>query len=376
MSNPLPPFWPNTLRRFGNIFFGTLSVVVSLTVISVAFSILGGVLALVSGGGGGAEEIDRYRFVSGKEGSRNRLLQIAIRGPILGSPIAEGSAFGLGSLGGITYGYQVQTELEKAAKDTRIKGIFLHVTTPGGTIFGSQAIYDGIKTYQQKTGKPVIAFVEGLAASGGVWAIVGADKIYADYGSLVGSIGVLGPTLQFYNKPVAVNGGLFGGGITTQNGIEQTIISAGRGKDLGNPFRRPTAEELQALKSGVETEYNIFVDHVAKARKIKPEVIRNQMGAMIFDNQAAQKFGLIDGTLGKAAALNTLATQAKLGDDFQLVRTKPETTSLLSQLLGARLAQPTETQAKIAQEQVTQEVCAMTQQRSLVYYGDVRNLCR
>jgi protease IV len=372
MSNPLPPFWPNTIRRFGNIFFGTLSVVVSLTAISFAFSLLGGILTLASGGA----DVDTYKFVTGKQGSRNRLLQISIKGPILGSPIAEGSSFGLGSLGGITYGYQVQAELEKAAKDSSIKGVFLHVATPGGTIFGSQAIYDGIKAYQQKTGKPVIAFVEGLAASGGVWAIVGADKIYADYGSLVGSIGVLGPTLQFYNKPIAVNGGLFGGGITTQNGIEQTIISAGRGKDLGNPYRRPTPEELQSLKSGIESEYTIFVNHVAQARKIKPEVIRNQMGAMIFDNQAAQKFGLIDGTLGKATALNTLAAQAKLGENFQLVRTKPETSSLLSQLLGAKLSQPAETQTKIAQEQVAQEVCAMAQQRSLVYYGDVRSLCR
>ncbi|MBW4551275.1 MAG: S49 family peptidase [Aphanocapsa sp. GSE-SYN-MK-11-07L] len=373
MSKPLLPFWPNTLRRFGNIFFGTVSVVVSLTVVSVGFSILGGILTLVSGG---ADDIDRYRFVAGKQGSRNRLLQISVRGPILGSPIAEGSSFGLASLAGITYGYQVQTELEKAAKDSSVKGIFLHVTTPGGTIFGSQAIYDGIKAYRQKTGKPVIAFVEGLAASGGVWAIVGADKIYADYGSLVGSIGVLGPTLQFYDKPIAVSGGLFGGGVTTQNGIEQTIISAGRGKDLGNPFRRPTAAELQSLKSGIESEYKIFVDHVAKARKIKPEVIRNQMGAMIFDNQAAQKFGLIDGTLGRSAALATLANQANLGENFQLVRTRPETTSLLSQLLGAQLPQPTETQTKVAQAQIAQEVCAMTQQRSLVYYGDVRELCR
>ncbi len=367
MSNPLPPFWPNTLRRFGNIFFGTVSVVVSLTAISFAFSILGGILTLASGG----TEVDDYKFISGKQSSGNRLLQISIKGPILGSPIAEGSSFGLGSLGGITYGYQVQTELEKAAKDSSIKGIFLHVVTPGGTIFGSQAIYDGIKAYQQKTGKPVIAFVEGLAASGGVWAIVGADKIYADYGSLVGSIGVLGPTLQFYNKPLAVNSGLFGGSITTANGIEQTIVSAGKSKDLGNPYRRPTEQELQTLKSGVEAEYNVFVNHVAKARKIKPEVIRNQMGAMIFDNQAAQKFGLIDGTLGKKAALDALANQAKVGENFKLVRTKPETSSLLSQLLGAKLSQPAETKT-----QITQEVCAMSQQRSLVYYGDVSSLCR
>jgi protease IV len=367
MSNSTPPFWPTTLRRFGHIFFGTLSVFVSLTTISVGFSILAGILTLLTGGG----EVDDYKFVSGKERSQNRLLKIAIRGPILGSPLDENSSLSLSGLGGITYGYQVQTLLDKAAKDSRIKGVLLHITTPGGTIFGSQAIFDGIKSYQKSTGKPIFAFVEGLSASGGVWAMVGADKIYADHGSLVGSIGILGPTLSFYNKPLATEGGLFGGGVTTQNGIEQFVISAGRGKDLGNPFRRPSPEEIKGLKNGVETEYQNFVNHVATARKLKPEVIRNQMGAMIFDNQQAQALGLIDGTLGQAATLERLAQAAAVSGNFKVVRPKQKASPILSQLL-ARSPQLSEETLTAVQ---AKELCALGQLHSLAYYGDVKALC-
>src|SRR5690606_18222954 len=131
----------------------------------------------------------------------------------------RGSYFDLWDVAGMTYGYRIQQALEAAAKDDGIKGVLLEVDTPGGTIFGSQAIYEGIVRYREKTGRPVIAHVEGLAASGGVWAMVGADEIYADFGTSIGSIGVIGPMLTFYDRPTAFDGGLLGGGVTTERGI-------------------------------------------------------------------------------------------------------------------------------------------------------------
>lgn len=128
MSNSLPPFWPNTLRRFGNIFFGTLSVAISLTAISVGFSVIAGILTIATGGA----KVDNYQFVSGKRSSENRLLKIAIRGPILGSPIDDSSSLSLGGLGGLTYGYQVQTLLDKAAQDSQSKVSFCKCPLQGG----------------------------------------------------------------------------------------------------------------------------------------------------------------------------------------------------------------------------------------------------
>jgi protease-4 len=339
-----------------------------LAVVTTGLSIFGGVMAVLSEADGA--DVERYRFISGESSSRNRILSLDVVGPILGSgEDSSGFAFGVGEL---TYGYQIQTQLREAAEDKKIKAVFLRFMTPGGTIFGSQAIFDGIQAYKKATGNPVYIYIEGISASGGVWAMVGADKIYADHGSLVGSIGVLGPQLQYFNQPKAIDGGLFGGGVVTDAGIENIAITAGRGKDLGNPFRRPTAEELQVLRAGVNAEYNNFVSHVAKARGIKANVIRDQMGAMIFDNKSAQRWGLIDGTLSRQGVLDKLAATANLGEDYQVVGFRPKSVSLLSQLLGMAPSRPTE--AKV-QQRISQDLCAMTQQRILVYHGNPRPLC-
>ncbi len=369
-GDSLPPFWPNTLRRFGSIFFGTFSVFFSLAVIGTGFTLFLVILGLILGGGS-AKDSDPYEFISGNEDSQQRILRIKINGPILGSPTDTNDNFNFGSLMGVTYGYQVQEDLKKAADNATIKAVLLEITSPGGTIFGSQAIADGIKAYQEKTSQPVYAFVEGMSASGGVWAMVAADKIYMDYGSYVGSIGILGPSFTYYNKPTALNEGLLGGGVTTAAGIESVIISAGRGKDLGNPFRRPTPEELKQLQAGVDVEYNNFVNHVATARNIPGATIREQMGAMIFGNEQAQAYGLIDGTLNHPQTLAALAKAAKIEGDYALVRFRPERDSLLNQLLAARSPNVEQHQAWIKVQ-----TCSLTQYRVLAYYGDLSSQCR
>ena len=257
-------------------------------------------------------------------------------GVILGSaPRDLSSQFFRGDL---SYGYTIRRVLEDAANDQNVKGVLLHLQTPGGTIYGARAIHDGVLAFKRTAKRPVIAFIEGLSASGGVMAMVGADKIYADHGSFIGSIGVLGPQILYYNKPIATDGGLLGGGITTREGIEQTIVTAGRGKDLGNPFRAPTAEEVQVLQGGVDTEYAHFVKHVSTFRKIDENVIRNDMGAHIFDNEKAQAFGLIDGTLDRNATIERLAESAKLGKDYQLVRPRGEQGSFWAQFVNQQCA--------------------------------------
>jgi protease IV len=371
MSDSPPPFWPTMLRRFASIFFTTASVGVSLAVVATGLSIFGGIMAALSDTEA-TEKAERYRFVSGDSGSRNRILSMDVVGPILGTG-SDSNGFGLG-VGEITYGYQIQSQLQDAAEDKQIKAVFLRFITPGGTIYGSQAIFDGIKAYKKATGNPVYVYIEGISASGGVWAMVGADKIYADHGSMIGSIGVIGPQLQYFNRPKAIDGGLFGGGVATDAGIENIVISAGRGKDLGNPFRRPTPEELAVLQAGVNTEYDNFVRHVAQARGIAEDVIRNKMGAMIFDNKAAKQWGLIDGTLSRQGVLDQLIATAKLKkDDYQLVSFRPKSVSLLSGLLGSAPARPSA--AKIEQL-ISQDLCTMTQQRVLVYHGNPLPLCR
>jgi protease IV len=312
-----------------------------------------------------AQKPQNYRFVSGQQDTQNRLLEVTINGVILNSEIP-----GLGAIGDITNGYDIQKQLEQASKDDKIKGIFLKVRSPGGTIVGSDVIYNAVKTYREKTKKPVVAYIDGLSASGGVMSMVAADRIYAAPGSLIGSIGVVMAAFYHYDDPMAINEGLLGGGIVTRNGIKQTIVSAGRSKDLGNPFRKPTDEELRVLREGTNREYDNFVQRVAQARGIEEGTIRDKMGALIFDNAAAQTFKLIDDTKSQTDAIAALAKQANLGENYQLIKVQPEQ-NLLGSLLGTASAQTTATQT-LRQA----ALCSVVESRTpMIYHGNVGGLC-
>jgi len=371
----------NILEYFARIFGQTLFAIISFFVIIFLFSLF--FIGLGTGVGVSTssfsklqdvEETD-YSYVSGDEDSENKLLTVPVSGIILGSAPEEDFSFGLSDF--LTYGYDIIDTLEEAAEDEDIKGIFMTFRTPGGTIFGSQAIYRAIKDYREKTGNPVVVYIEGISASGGVMAMVAANNIYADYGSLIGSIGVLGPSLTYFNKPIATDGGLFGGGIVTEGGIEQTAITAGRGKDIGNPFRKPSEEEIANLKAGVNNEYENFVKHVASGRNMEPEMIRNEMGAQIFDNKTAQAYGLIDGTQYRSEAIGSLAKLAKLGDDYKLVKPFYSRESLMSQILGVfyKASSPLSNTEQIADQQLRQHICGNSRQLTLAYHGNLASIC-
>ena len=372
----------NILNYFARIFGQTLFAIISFFIIIFLFSLffigLGTGVGVSTSSFSKLQDVEEtgYSYVSGDEDSENKLLTVPVSGIILGSAPEEDFSFGLRDF--LTYGYDIVDTLEDAAEDKNIKGIFMPFRTPGGTIFGSQAIYRAINKYREATGNPVVVYIEGMSASGGVMAMVAANSIYADYGSLIGSIGVLGPSLTYFNKPIATDGGLFGGGIVTEGGIEQTAITAGRGKDIGNPFRKPSDEEVANLKAGVNNEYQNFVNHVAKNRNMEPEMIRNEMGAQIFDNKTAQAYGLIDGTQYRSEAINSLAKLAKLGDDYKLVKPVYSRESLMNQLLGVIYKPSSQLQSgQLAEQLLRQQICGNSRQLTLAYHGSLSSsICR
>lgn len=361
-------------RFFMYIFFGMAVFTGSIMVLVMLFA---GAMGTAFQGAAAPKQVgvgSDMRYVEGNKQSKNEILSVPINGIIMGNRNLDGGG-AVDLMGfGVVYGYDIAEQLKSAAGRPEVKAVFMEYNTPGGTIYGSQAIFDGIKVFQEKAKKQVFVHIQGLSASGGVWAMVGADKIYADYGSMVGSIGILGPTLQYYNTPTALTGGLFAGGIETANGIETKMITAGRSKDLGNPFRRPTEEEIEVLERGVKSEYENFVRHVAAARKIEPEFIRTQLGALIFSNADAEKFKLIDGTRSRTAALDELAKTVGIEGDYKVVRKGSPKSDLLA-LLTTLAEGGEESRLHLQLQGIKADKCALAGHHAIAYFGNIQALC-
>lgn len=354
-------YFSGVLRMFGNIFFAMLSVLVSLVLIAAItapFSLLGK-------GETGVEQ----SVLFGESNAQTTFLSIPVQGVILG----DGGSSPLDIFsGGATYGYQIKDRLREAAKDSNLAGVILEVDSPGGTIYGAQAIADGVAYYRKIAKKPVYAHVAGMAASGGYWAAISADKVLADFGASIGSIGVISGPFTYYNQPTATDGGLLGGGVVTQKGIEETYITAGVGKDMGNPFRRLTEDELRVLQAGVNNEYANFTKFVAARRGISEADVTSKVGAYLYDNKQAEDLKLIDGSMSRDDAYAALADAAKVKGDYRVVQELQPKQGLLSELLGS--ASLLKKNGTIV-DQIAADRCAATK-GIMVYFGEVAALCR
>lgn len=291
-------------------------------------------IAGAAGGGQAAKPLAQQETVYGKETSANKILRVDIIGPILTHrPKAEGGLFS--AIQNVTYGYEVKEQLLKAAKDDGVKAVMLFVTTPGGSIVGSQAIHDGVMAVKA-AGKPVVAYIDTISASGGVWSTAGADKIFADEGSLIGSVGVNFGNWLYYDDPVAIDRGILFGGVETRGGVKTRFLGSGLGKDLGNPFRPMTEREANLLGETSDYFYEMFVSHVAAHRPIDRTALVENYGAMIFGNDGAQKRGYIDDTRSFQDTLSYIAGEIGAeGDDWRLVTPAKVRKSPFEQLFGA-----------------------------------------
>lgn len=260
-----------------------------------------------------------YKYIAGNKTSQNEFLVIPVKGIIFTSAESSQPIYSLYS--GSTYGYEVKDKLIKASTNDKIKGVILDIESPGGTVSGSKAIYDGVRYYKDITNKPVIAHISGIGASGGYMAALPANEIIADYGSLVGSIGVIMGPFKYYDG--VVSEGSILNSVTTENGIDTYYITGGTDKDFGNPYKQLSDNAKSTLQKNIDNEYTRFVDLVTQNRKITPETVTNTLGALIYENTTARELGLIDSTGNKQDVYARMADLTQVNrDDFKIVTEK------------------------------------------------------
>lgn len=346
----------------------------AMLVFSLLASLLTGLMMMGFAGaastlsGSGQTAVEPLATVWGKDTATRKLRAIPVAGAIQ-TRAADGFALAEG-----TYGYEVADVLDALEADDT-DGVILMMDTPGGTVTGSKAIADAVDRYRERTGKKVYAFVQGMSASGGMYAMAGADEIIADHGTTVGSVGVIMGPVERY-RDVTGMGSIMGA--VEAGSITQEYITAGKGKDAGQPFRDLTPEERANLTDITDEMYDDFVNHVATKRGIDRAVIVDQLGAGMFTGQKAKEVGYIDEVMGRDEAMRHFATGAGLDPaDTKVVQaTAP---GLWASLFGvearpwgvAPAAQPVGGQPARATAQMCTDPTA-----PLVWHGPLVGVCR
>lgn len=317
-------FKPGFAKGFGaglGIVAGTAGV---MAIFGLIFTlILAGIGSLI------ADNIDEdtgsHARIAGSASASHTLFAVNISGTIMTS---GGSSFTTA-----TYGYEIAQQLDDLSADDA-DGVIMFMDTPGGTITGARAIADAVVRYQERTGHKVMAYVQSQSASGGMYAMAPADEIVSDYGTLIGSIGVIMGPLSQYHDVTAITGNILSSGVETSGGITSEYFTQGRGKDFGNPWRDITQEERDVYNNNLAVEYADFVDFVSTHRGIPTSTIIDTLGAYMFDPQTALNYGLIDQVMNRNDALAHAAEMNGLDPADTKVIT-PSEPGLFSSLLGA-----------------------------------------
>lgn len=365
---PVPPMRERgSFRRGFALGFGvSLGAGVVLAVVGLGMAVLM-VLAVVGLGAAAGDSTPgepTTETVWGDAAAPARLIAVPITGVILGGQ-SDGATFG-----GATYGYEVAETIDGLESEDA-DGLILELNTPGGTIHGSRAIADAVERYQKRTGNQVMAHVQGMSASGGMYAMAGADQIVADHGSLVGSIGVIMGPFQRFRDVTGIPGSLLEPGVTTEGGVTQEYLTRGRGKDFGNPYRDMTQEERAVLGAGLDREYGEFVSWVSQARGIPAQTIVDELGAFVFDSNTAVDRGLVDRVLGREEAYRYAAEMNGLDpDDTRVDRMVGP--GFLESFLAAQV--PASGAGAVAGEPGRSVVCAGAP-LVLAYYGELSAAC-
>ncbi len=272
-------------------------------------------------------------MTDGVESSNNIIAKINLNGPIFNN----NSNF----LGNNLYDYinpaQVKSYLEEL-KQLKINTLIININTPGGTVSATAELEQIIYKFKADTNTKVYFFTKEILASGGSWVATTGDKIFASYGSIIGSIGVSGPSWFYYNTPLSLSSGVFGQSIETKDGIEVFSQNAGEGKDLFNPYRRPKNDEIEHLQNIVNDVYNDFTAKVSKSRKIEISNIKNDIGALIYNSNQAKNNFLIDDILSYEKLLELIIKENEF-DDYKIYENKI-VNSFLGNLLAKYKGQP------------------------------------
>jgi protease-4 len=215
----------------------------------------------------------------------------------------------------------VVPQLKKFADDDSIKAIVLHVNSPGGGVAASEEIYREVKRIRDEKKKRIVASIETVGASGAYYVASATNKIYADKGSIVGSIGVISQWVNY-------------GELLQWAKLKDVTMKAGEFKDTGNPSRDLTPPERAYLQSLIDNMHVQFIQAVADGRNVKFDDIKPIADGKVWTGEQALSMKMIDQVGDFQAAIDDTAKSVGIKGEPVLVRPEKDRKTVLDLLFG------------------------------------------
>lgn len=214
-------------------------------------------------------------------------------------------------------------QIEEFRDRNNIKAVVIRIDSPGGGVGPSQEIHAELKQLAKE--KPLIVSMGSVAASGGYYLAVAGERIFANPGTITGSIGVI---MSFPNYQDLMG----------KVGIQTEVVKSGRFKDIGSSTREFLSADRALLQGVIDDVHMQFVDAISDGRNMPLDRLKPFVDGRIFTGRQAKDAGLIDelGTLGDA--IKYAAKVSGLEDDPDLVYPEPEKTNLIDRYLQSAVS--------------------------------------
>jgi len=198
-------------------------------------------------------------------------------------------------------------QIDAFKKDANVKGLLIRINSPGGTVGASQEIFNALLTLKKDRKIPIFVSIADVGASGAYYVALAGDAIYANPGSLIGSIGVLIGNINYSE-------------LANKHGVYLNLYKSGAYKDILSSWRASTDAEDKLLNTLIQDVYDQFVTAVAQQRNLATNVIKALAQGQIYTGKAAKTHQLIDQLGGYTIALNDLAKQAGITGEPTIIK--------------------------------------------------------
>jgi protease-4 len=267
------------------------------------------------------------------------LVYLSFSGHDEGSFSGFGSKIGVVELSGVILSPKlVVKQLKQFADDDSIKAIIIHVNSPGGGVAASEEIYREVKRIRDEKKKRIVASIETVGASGAYYVSSATNKIYADKGSVVGSIGVIAQWVNY-------------GELLKWAKLNAVTMKAGEFKDTGSPTREMTPAEREYMQALIDNMHTQFIQAVADGRHAKTEDIRAIANGKVWTGEQAIPLKLVDQIADFEDAVKDTARSVNISGEPSLVWPPRQRRSGLD-LLFDDMSEYLPTREKLMQEQV------------------------